>query len=131
MTCIRCFPQEVEPNSRPLLPRCRTSMHGGAGNDNDDLLTTSAGSPDDLDAVLTRNASNSTQLGLDTHAALDNPLGCALFQGAPGDMSEQGHNNSCPHASPHDAVDGTTGKLTPVMGASTIGAVMMADIGFT
>ena len=89
MTFRRRIPQEVELNSRSLLHRCRASVHGKTEIENDDLLATLAGNPTGLSAEPTRNASNSTQLGYDTHAALDNPSGCALFQGVPGGASKQ------------------------------------------
>ena len=64
-----CVPQEVEPNHRSLLHRCRATAHGKTETGNDDLLTTSAGDHDSLGAELIRNASNSTQLRHETHAA--------------------------------------------------------------
>ena len=60
MTSSRCVLHEVELDDRSLLHRYRATAHGKMETDNDDLLTTSAGDHDSLDAEPTRNASNST-----------------------------------------------------------------------
>ena len=99
MSSSRCIPQEVESNGRSLLHRCRASAHGKADNEHDDLLTAFAGSLSNLASVPARSASNSTQLGYDTPAALDHPSGCALFRGAPVGMSEQGQQSMSPRLS--------------------------------
>ena len=49
-------------------------------------------------AVPPRNAGNSEQPGDDDPTALDNLSRCALFQGTPGDTSEQDTYPSCPGA---------------------------------
>ena len=110
-------------------------MHNKQTNKDPALLIAFASNrPEDLDAVPTRNASNPeqpVQPWVKAPAALDDPPGCAPFQGTPGGESEQATNPRkymyCPTSRQARLVNSaatTASKLSPECGASTTGATM-------